>query len=291
MTAGAKGLGRGLGALIRDMAPPAPGREGVTELPILAVLPNPSQPRQRFSPETLRELAQSIAEQGVLQPILVRPAKEQDRYELVAGERRLRASKLAGLTTIPALVRAVTDEQSALIGLVENLQREDLGPIEEASALRRLQEGLDITQEELAARVGKSRSAVANALRLLNLSPRIQEGLQSGACSSGHARALLAVTDAPARERLYDMIGARGLNVRQVEELVAVWKQYGAFAPPRKTLASTEFGRTLRKSLSARISLPHTFSGSPEQGSLTLRYTSADQLNELLSLLGMKSDD
>ncbi len=210
------GLGRGLAALI----PAGEGQEtGLREIPLSAITPNPRQPRGVFDPDELEELSISIREMGVLQPILVRPL-DNERYELIAGERRLRASKLAGLTKIPAVVRSTPDEELLREALVENIHRVQLNPLEEAAAYQQLLEDFSFTQEELAKRIGKSRPAISNALRLLTLPPTVQRKVASGVLSAGHAKALLALDDRAAQERLADRVVAEGMSVRSTEEAV-----------------------------------------------------------------------
>lgn len=215
------GLGKGLSSLI----PPAGGAEapdGVApvfaEIPTAAVVPNPHQPRVHFDEETLGELAASIAQLGVLQPILVRPVGEQ--FQLIAGERRWRAAHRAGLATVPAIIRTSDDVSSVEQALVENLHRQDLTPLEEAAAFQQLIEDFGLTHDDVAQRVGKSRSAITNTLRLLGLPPVVQHLLADGKLSAGHARALLGTPDRALQERLARTAAAEGWSVRTVEEAV-----------------------------------------------------------------------
>lgn len=207
-----RGLGRGLGALIAD----AETNQEPLAIPLEAIEPNPHQPRRQFDPQALDELAHSIREHGILQPILVRMLPG-GKYQLVAGERRLRAAKLAGLTTIPGLAKELSDRQMAEIALIENLQREDLNPIEEAEAYRKLIDEFNLTQETLASRLGKSRPAIANCLRLLNLANEVRDMIAQGQLSSGHGRTLLGL--APEQQLLVarDIIQG-GLTVRDAEK-------------------------------------------------------------------------
>lgn len=211
-----RGLGRGLEALF-------PGAEEsgsqVRELPLESIEVGPHQPRREFTEEKLSELAASIREHGVLQPIVVRDAGN-GRFQLIAGERRWRACKALGWERIPAVVREVSEMEARAISLVENLQRDDLSPIEEAGAYRELTEDFGLTQEELARKVGKSRSHVANILRLLNLPPAVQELLHQGQLTIGHAKAVLGLPDAALREQVGKMVAEKGLTVRDTEELV-----------------------------------------------------------------------
>ncbi|MHB8328635.1 MAG: ParB/RepB/Spo0J family partition protein, partial [Acidimicrobiales bacterium] len=212
------GLGKGLGALIptevvRDR------NSALREVPTASIRPNPLQPRTRFDEEAMASLAASIKEVGVLQPILVREL-EGDEYELIAGERRWRAARRAGLQTMPVLVQASTDVHSLEQALVENLHREDLNPLEEAAAYQQLVDAFDYTHEQVAARVGKSRTVITNTLRLLQLPAGVQRALADGAVSAGHARAFLGTPDRAFQEELAKRTVAEGLTVRAVEELV-----------------------------------------------------------------------
>jgi ParB family chromosome partitioning protein len=208
------GLGRGLSALI----PGASDETGLVEVPVQAVAPNPRQPRQGFDEESLEGLARSIREVGVLQPVVVR--RVNGGYELVAGERRVRAARLAGLATVPALVRTTDDTESLREALIENIHRQDLSALEQAAAFQELQDDLGVTQEDLAERLGHSRSHVANTIRLLNLPADVQQLLAEGSLTAGHARALLSLEDPEAQMSLALRIAAEGLSVRQTEDLV-----------------------------------------------------------------------
>ena len=236
------GLGKGLGALIptevmtdRDSA--------LMEVPVTSIRANTFQPRKHFDEESLVALTSSIRELGVLQPILVRPG-EQDTYELIAGERRWRAAKRAGLQTIPALVRQVSDDTSLEQALVENLQREDLNPLEEAAAYQQLIEDFSLTHEELAARVGKSRAAITNTLRLFQLPPTIQRLVAEAQLAEGHARALLGTPDRAFQEALARRAVSEAMSVRAVEEAVRARSQLGQPAPGSD--ATGRPGRRLR---------------------------------------------
>jgi ParB family chromosome partitioning protein len=213
------GLGKGLSSLIPMEDGARAGVGELAEIPTAAVSPNPHQPRQHFDEEGLVELAASIAEMGVLQPILVRPVGE-GRYELIAGERRWRATQRAGLAAIPAIVRDTSDVTSVEQALVENLHREDLTPLEEAAAFQQLLEDFELTHDELATRVGKSRSAITNSIRLLGLPPSVQSLLADGQLTAGHARALLGTPDRNRQEQLAASAVADGWSVRMVEQAV-----------------------------------------------------------------------
>ena len=214
------GLGRGLGALIpADVVAGTSPRPGVQEVPISKIEPNPYQPRNHFDEESLAGLTASIRELGVLQPILVRELTP-DRYALIAGERRWRAAKRAGLQHIPIIVRDVSDELTLQHALVENLHRDDLNPLEEAAAYQQLIEDFNMTQEAVAHRVGKSRSAVANLLRLFQLPPQVQRLVADGQVSAGHAKAILGTPDRAFQEALARRVASEGLTVRETEEAV-----------------------------------------------------------------------
>lgn len=209
-----KALGRGLRALIPENEG---GQGSVRTIPLSQIDNNPDQPRKRFDEEQLEELKESILAHGLLEPIIVRPVD--GRYEVVVGERRWRAAQMAGLTEIPAIVRSLTEREAMEIALVENVQREDLSPLEEAEAYKRLMEEFSLTQEEIAERVGKKRSTIANRLRLLELDPEIRADLESGRITGGHAKALLSIPVKAKRLRIARRIVEEGLSVRAVEEL------------------------------------------------------------------------
>ncbi len=235
------GLGKGLGALIptsHEDGPKAPMNGQLVELPLSSIIPNRFQTRETFDEESLDQLASSIKELGVLQPILVRESTD-GSYELIAGERRWRAARRAGLARIPSIIRNETDERSILQVLVENLQREDLDPLEEAAGYQQMAEELKSTHEEIALRVGRSRSTVTNALRLLQLSPSIQKLVKTREISSGHARALLPITDRSYQEALARRIVHEGLSVRSVEEAVALRSTLASGKSPKPTRATS----------------------------------------------------
>ncbi len=213
-----KGLGKGLGALLTDYNAPQQEEGNLRQLPLQKVEPNPYQPRRDFDPVALEELAESIAEHGILQPLTVRELPN-GYYQIIAGERRWRAARMAGLDQVPAMVIEADDKKTMELALIENLQRQDLNPVEEAMGYRSLLDDHKLTQEEAAKRVGKSRSAVANALRLLNLEEDILEALREGKLTAGHARALLSVTDPVKRRDAAQKVMALDLSVRQTELL------------------------------------------------------------------------
>ncbi|MGQ0434186.1 MAG: ParB/RepB/Spo0J family partition protein [Microthrixaceae bacterium] len=224
------GLGRGLGALIPTDVTGEAG-SALREVPVESIAPNPHQPRNYFDEEALASLTASIAELGVLQPILVREVGD-DRFELIAGERRWRAAKRAGLPSIPVVVRTVDEVLSLEQALVENLHREDLNPLEEAAAYQQLMEDFNLTQEQVAQKVGKSRSGVANTLRLFQLPPSIQRLVAENQLAAGHAKALLGTPDRVFQERLAKDIVATGLSVREAEEAVRLHNERGTDGEP-----------------------------------------------------------
>ena len=272
-------LGRGLAALLGEAAAPSgPDAAGIRTVPIEALEPGPYQPRRPIDPATLDELVTSIRSHGILQPLLARPHPAgSGRYQLVAGERRWRAAQAAGLHEVPVLVRPLADAEAMAAALVENLQRQDLDAIEEAEGYRRLLDEFGLSQEALGHAVGKSRSHVANTLRLLQLPPRVQAELRTGSLTAGHARALLAHPD-PEKAAL--QVIARGLNVRQTEALAARRDE----APSAASVKDPDTA-ALEKSLSARLGLQVTLAAEGAGGTLRIRYRSLDQLDGLITLL------
>mgnify|MGYP005839081601 CR=1 FL=1 len=265
-----KGLGRGLSALIPAGEEPMK----VVDVAIDEVFPNPRQPRRRFDEAALAELADSIKEHGLLQPVIVRRVGA--GYELVAGERRLRAAKEAGLKRIPAIIRGTSDSESLALALVENLQRENLDAIEEARALRRLIDDFGMRQEELARMVGKSRSAIANSLRLLSLPDSIQSLVQLGAITAGHARAVLSLDKEEEQLKLVQRISERGLSVRQAEALARKWNTSRSKAAGYEE--KDEIARAIARSLGARVAVRVYKEG---KGRIEIRFSSLDELERL----------
>ena len=244
-----RGLGRGLGALLGTELKVSPSRGGGT-LPIALMQPGPFQPRREIHAQALEELAASIRANGVIQPIVVRPIKPSvagaAQYEIVAGERRWQAAQLAGLTDIPTMVRELTDGQAVAVALIENIQREDLTPAEEARALKRLVEEFTLTHQEVADSVGRSRAAVSNLLRLLDLPAEVVALIDAKRISMGHARALLGLEDDAARVRLGRQVAERGLSVRETENLVRKALQGESGAPAAKAPELTVVSEVLR---------------------------------------------
>ncbi len=276
------GLGRGLEALIPGSEPPAAG--GVSLIPVESIARNPRQPRSRFDDAELAELAASIGEHGVLQPLIVTRGDRPEEYVLVAGERRLLAARLAGLERVPALLREASDQQRLELALIENLQRADLAPLETAEAYRQLAEDFHLSHEEIAARVGKSRVAVTNTLRLLKLPPAVQQALADGRISEGHARALLALSTAQAQAAALHTILAQELNVRQAEALVR--RLAGEKPPPRQKPAPSpeivDLERRLEASLGTRVNLNRRGKGN---GTLVIHFYSDEELDAIINRL------
>jgi len=274
-----KGLGRGLDALLGGGEPP---REALLTLPVGRIRPGRYQPRTRMDQEALAELAGSIRAQGLMQPLLVRPV-DRDRYELIAGERRWRAAQMAGLEEVPALVREVPDEAALAMSLIENIQRENLNPMEEANGLLRLVEEFRMTHEQAADAVGRSRSATTNLLRLLKLAKPVQEMLMEGAIEMGHARALLSLD--PARQiEAGNRAAARGLSVRETEALVQQMLR-GSAQRRRKKVADRDLAR-LEEELAERLGTTVEIRpGRKGAGKLVLHYSGLEHLDELLGKL------
>jgi ParB family chromosome partitioning protein len=276
-------LGRGLAALMGDAptpADPAGAAAPIRTLAIEKLEPGPFQPRTSFHADSLAELVDSIRARGILQPLLARPhPKQQGQYQIIAGERRWRAAQQAGLHEVPVLLRDLSDADAMAASLVENLQRQDLNPIEEAEGFRRLMDEFELSQEQLGAAVGKSRSHVANIMRLLQLPASVRIDVQNGKLSAGHARALLAHPDP---EEAAKLVIARGLNVRQTEAL--------ASAKPAAPVAAKEQSRdpeteALQRDLSERLGLTVQIAFDGRGGAVTIKYRSLDQLDGLIALL------
>ena len=276
-------LARGLDSIFSDNTPSDGGSGGVLKLRISDVEPKSDQPRKNFDPEALSQLADSIAANGVLQPILVREVGSGGMYQIIAGERRWRASKLAGLLEIPAIVMDTDDLTTAQIALIENIQRTDLNPYEEACAYRDLAKGFGLTQEEVSARLGKSRSAVANSLRLLDLPDPVAELLRSGELSAGHCRALLGLKDRSNMEELAKKIVAKNLSVRETEAAVRALNK----ARPKKEEDDEEVRVDYTNELERRVTdLCGRYCRITSKGrrkTVTVEYGGEDDLEELLS--------
>lgn len=277
------GLGKGLGALIQatDEQPssPSPG-EGITLAPTDKIKANPHQPRTSFNPDDLKELADSIREHGVIQPLIVMPGDDENGYTLIAGERRLNAARQAGLGEVPVIIRQASDRELLEISLIENVQREDLNPLEEAEAYRQLNEDFGLSHEEVAKRVGKSRVAVTNTLRLRFAADAVKQALLNKEISEGHARALLSLPSHEAQTAALKTV--KGLTVRQTEELV---RKFSGEKPVKfaKQVAPeiSELEERLRSSLETDVKLRYGKKG----GTVTIHYYSDEELDKLLSRL------
>ena len=280
-----RGLGKGLGALLGDAALQAQ-EGGSLSLPIAQVEPGLKQPRKRFDQESLQDLADSIRTHGVIQPLTVRRLSS-GYYQIIAGERRWRAAKLAGLTEIPAVIIEADDRKVMELGLIENLQREDLNPIEEANGYKVLMEEYGLTQEEVAQRVGKSRPAVANALRLLALPDAVHQLLEEGKLSAGHARAILLVSNGQLQKKLAQKVIADELSVRQTEALAKRLsaEQKEPSPAPRSGPDLSIYLRAAEKSLAARFGRKVHIVNGRKKGKVELEYYNPEDLNALLELL------
>lgn len=305
-----RGLGRGLGALIptgpeisgtaqRGAPETSAGAQDLRatvggayfdEIPLIAVTPNPRQPRQAFDDESLAELAASIREVGLLQPVVVRTISP-GRYELVMGERRWRAARDAGLDRIPAIVRATGDDAMLRDALLENLHREQLNPLEEAAAYEQLLEDFGVTHEQLAGRIGRSRPHITNTLRLLNLSPAVQRRVAAGVLSAGHARALLAVEDPEAQDRLAHRIVAESLSVRAVEELIALGD---GTKPTRRKPVRREQPPALQElagRLSERLETRVKVDMGKRKGKIVVEFASMEDLERIVAAMSTESSE
>lgn len=287
MAAKKKRLGRGMNAMIPKKDEVAPPKNGLEEIPIEFIQPGKYQPRTYFAEESIAELSDSIKAQGVIQPIVLRPIGD-DRYEIIAGERRWRAAQLAGIEKIPAVIRTVDDESALAMSLIENIQREDLNPLEEATALQRLIDDFQFTHQEVADAVGKSRSAVTNTLRLTQLAPPVAEMLVAGDLEMGHARALLTL-EVNGQVAVAKQVVARGLNVRQTEELVrAAGKTAGgAGVKPGQDADTRRLEQSLGQTLGQPVQIRHTKKGT---GKLVISYSSLDELDGILSKMGYQEE-
>lgn len=287
-----KGLGRGLSALLEDPSTDITTRNegsavaarpsgGINTLPIAQIEPNPFQPRTHFSDEALAELAQSIRELGIIQPVTVRKLGY-DRYQLISGERRFRASQLAGLTEVPAYIRIANDEAMLEMALVENIQREELDPIEVAISFQRLIDEVKLTHEQLSEKVGKDRATVTNYLRLLRLAPEVQLGLRQRTIGMGHARALIAIHDPARQVELYHRIVESQLSVRQVEDLARAAAPKGSRPTSSAPRPNKELSRMLAERLGSKVSVKQSAEG---KGRIEIPFKSEEELQRILGLL------
>ena len=285
-----KSLGRGLDALLGGSTQTHTSNttKSLNELPIEEVGPGPFQPRKKINEQQLSELSASIEAQGVLQPIVVRERAVQDsqtgiRYEIIAGERRWRAAQLANLETIPAVVKTVSDIDAVAIALIENIQRENLNPLEEANAFQRLIIEYEMTHQEVANSVGRARASISNMLRLLDLTSSVQELLNSGSINMGHARALLSIQDPAMQLEVANLVAEKKLSVRETEKLVKSiieGKTKEKKQPQKKDQDIINLETTLTNQLGAKVTIKHNQAGA---GTLTISYTSTDELEGILN--------
>jgi len=278
-----KGLGRGLGALLGDFSEPAASSEAHS-LSIHNVEPNPLQPRKVFDEEELQQLSESIREHGIIQPLAVRPAGE-GYYQIIAGERRWRAARMAGLTEVPVLILDVDDKTVMEMALIENLQRQDLNPIEEANGYKTLMEEYGLTQEETAARVGKSRPAVTNSMRLLSLPQALQDMLANGELSSGHARAILSLKSEALQMTAAQKVKALHLSVRQTETLCKNLEKRAYEEEPEQIAFAVDYIAECEKDLTHRLGRKVKIINGKRKGRFELEFYGQDDLQQLLELL------
>lgn len=290
-TARSKGLGKGLNALLSSEGIPENKTDSVIELKINDISPNTEQPRKDFDEEKLNELAASIKENGVIQPIIVQ--KRDKGYRIVAGERRWRASRLAGLKVIPAIVRDLSDQETMEQALIENLQREDLNPIEEALAMQALIKTHKLTQEQLAKKLGKPRATIANTLRLMNINESLLDFIRSGELTAGHAKAILSLKDEEDQRHVADVIMTKDMSVRQAEDYVKkyIWAKENNAEPkerkavdPQVALSIKEVETKLKKSLGSRVKIKVTDQSSGK-GKIVIDYKNNEDLDRLISLM------
>lgn len=279
-------LGRGLDSLISMNEIQTDGSSAINEIDINLIVPNPGQPRRTFDEDSLDELAASIRELGIVQPLSLRDNGD-GTYQIIAGERRWRAARMAGLNSLPAYVRTASDSEVTEMALIENIQREDLNAIEVALAFRKLIDSYNLTQERLSERLGKKRATIANHLRLLKLPAEIQLGLRDRKLDMGHARALLSVENPKQQLKLYNLIVKEGLSVRRVEELARMMQEENPVAKPGK--AKKDFGNfsgfadSLKRISPAPVKFDRTSDG---KGSITFKFTSDEELQQLVDLFG-----
>lgn len=259
------------------------------DLPITSIQANPRQPRTRFDDAALKELADSIRQVGVIQPIVVRPIGN-DKFEIIAGERRFRAAQLAGLKSVPTVSRTAGNQQTLELALIENVQREDIGPIEAARAYKQLMDEFDLRQEDVATKVGKSRTTIANTVRLLQLPGRVVEALDEGAITEGQARPLLGLKDDAVRLGLFERIVTRGLSSREVERIVSLVSKAPIAKKKRKGVVdeSDPNWKALQQKASEVLGAPVKLEGSERGGTITIRFSSEDDLVRIMDQLGIQ---
>lgn len=282
-----KGLGRGLGALIPDASPEETAintEKNVETMRLSNIEPNPEQPRSNFDAERLEALAKSIEQYGVISPIIVRKNEKNRFYTIIAGERRWRAAKLAGLKEVPVIVKEYDDKVMSEVALVENLQREDLNPIEEALAVDELMKKYDLTQEEISEKVGKSRSAIANSLRLLNLSDSVKKLIVQQEISAGHARTLVGLSPEQQEKIAFEVI-RKELSVRQTEQLVGSYKKSGKTKKEKGAVVMNLAAKELQQSLSRKLGTKVRVKQNDKKGKIEIEFYDDETLNRILSYL------
>jgi len=273
-------LGKGLGAMFPDLLNEISKKTPQTSCGIEELRPNRFQPRKNFNHAEQKQLVDSIKKTGIIQPIIVRV---QDKgYEIIAGERRWRAAQAAGLKDVPIVVREATDRDVAEMSLIENIQREELNPLEEADAYVTLIEKFNLSQEEISARVGKDRSTIANTVRLLKLPAKVKAALTEKKITAGHARCLLAATSAEEQNKILDLILKKGLNVREVERLIQNFKKK---QPEKKVAVKDRFLSELEAAIARKFMARVQIKGGPKKGTIEVRYTSLDELNRLAGII------
>ncbi|MBN1621131.1 MAG: ParB/RepB/Spo0J family partition protein [Endomicrobiales bacterium] len=283
-----KALGRGLESLLPTSAlKEVTDGENIIYIPVEKIKPNKYQPRVEFNQEKLNELAASIKQHGLAQPILVSPVSAPGEYEIIAGERRLRACKKLGMSEIPCIVRKANDKEKFQLSLIENIQREDLNPIEESRAYKKLSDEFGLTQEKLSKLVGKDRSVIANSLRLLNLPDEIQEAIIMGAISPGHGRILAGIEENDKQKALAEKILREKLTVREIEKIVATWKSVlkgGAKKKKKQDIELLNLAEEIQRFLGTKVKI----SGKPKKGKIEIHYYSLKDLERISSLLKNK---
>lgn len=277
-----RGLGKGLDALFADNSAEIE-KSGVVTLKLTEIEPNKGQPRKNFDEEALIQLADSIQNHGILQPLLVRPINSGEGYQLVAGERRYRASKMAGLSEVPVVIKEMNDEEVVAVALIENLQREDLNPIEEATGYKKLLDTYNLTQDEISKRVGKSRPVIANALRILSLPEPVVQMVKDNKISAGHARTLLALEDKNSIIELANEIIKKGMSVREVEK--AVKKKLSPNVEEQKETLPNVIASEIELSLTEKFGRKVTIIPGKKKGVLQIEYYGEDDLKELSNTL------
>ena len=293
-----RALGKGLGALIKptpevQQKAPSEGGDAVEYIPITSIVASPLNPRKEFTPEEIQELGDSIREHGIIQPLIVR--KVNGKYELIAGERRWRASQSINLTTVPAITREASDRDVIELALIENLQRQDLNPVEEASGYLRLSKEFSLTQEQIAKRVGKSRASVANAMRLLDLEDEVKAFLTKGQISVGHAKVILGVRDKQHQETIADQVIRHRLTVRQTEKAVLQINNPNALAASGKESPALDPAKSMelmriQNALRDHFSTYAKVSSSEKKGKIELEYYDNDDLQRILDKMGVNLD-